>query len=177
MIRLFDSPALIARGLRLRAACVADSAFERVLFETARTDIALLTAAFPAEARRTFLDQQFHFQTIHYARAYPDAARQIVLAADIPIGRMILNCAPSGWCLVDIALLPAWRGRGLGSLLLQGVLDAAARAGAPRVSLSVELTNPARRLYRRLSFVVVAEAVPHAAMEWRPPPAHQLKTA
>lgn len=174
---MIDAATLAARGLQLRAACAEDIAFERALFETARPDGALLAAALPDLARKTFLDQQFQFQTIHYARAHPEAVRLIVLAGNVPIGRMIVDRGAGGWCLVDIALLPPWRGAGLGSLLLQGLLDAAERAGAPRVMLTVEFSNPARRLYERHGFIVVEEAVPGAALEWRPPMTRQLKTA
>ena len=172
---MIDAAILAARGLQLRAACAGDIAFERALFETARPDSALLAGVLPDAARKVFLDHQFQFQTIHYARAHPEAVRLIVLAEHMPIGRLIVDCGESGWSLVDVALLPSWRGEGIGSLLLRGVLDAATRAGAPRIALTVEFTNPARRLYARLGFSVIEEAVPDVAMEWQP--SVQLKTA
>lgn len=49
-----------------------------------------------------------------------------------------------------IGVLPAWRGRGIGTRLLRAVV-----AGAARVSLSVERANPAVRLYVREGFVAV----------------------
>ncbi len=174
---MIDTVILTARGLTLRAACVEDTAFERALFETARPDGALLATAFPDLARKTFLDHQFQFQTIHYARAHPDAMRLIILAENTRIGRMIVDRATSGWRLVDFALLPSWRGQGIGSLLLQALLNAAMQSGAPRVALTVECTNPARRLYERFGFAVVEEAVPGIAMEWRSPMTPQLNTA
>jgi len=99
-----------------------------------------------------------------------------VLKDGQPIGRTILDRAGAHWCLVDIALMPAWRGRGLGTALLAAVLAEAAR-GASAVYLSVDPRNPARRLYQRLGFIA-ADEEPNAAtigMTWRPPP--QLKTA
>jgi ribosomal protein S18 acetylase RimI-like enzyme len=173
---LLENETLAARGVVLRAARGEDAAFERELFAAARPDIALLEAAFPPEARAAFLDQQFQFQTISYARMHPDAQRLVVLADGIPAGRLILDSAADGWCLVDIALMPACRGRGLGTLIVQAILEEAGRADAPGVRLSVVCDSPARRLYERLGFVVVSEAVPNAAMEWRPQ-CSQLKTA
>lgn len=173
---MFDAAILAARGLALRAACAEDAAFERILFETARPDGALLAAALPQAARKSLIDQQFRFQTVHYARAHPDALRLIVLAGNAAVGRLILDRGAEGWCVVDIALLPDARGNGFGTALLQGVLDAARRAGAPRVSLTVAHDNPARRLYERLGFVPTDESPSGAAMEWRSS-GHQLKTA
>lgn len=164
---MFDGPALEARGLSFRRAADSDRAFLRALFETARVDAGLL-AAWPDAVRRPFLDQQFHFQTVHYARAYPEADRWLVLAGERPIGRVILSRKPEEWWLVDIALLPAWRGSGVGILLLQAIQTAARAAAAPCVRLTVDPQNPARRLYERLGFTVEQECIPALAMIWRP---------
>jgi GNAT superfamily N-acetyltransferase len=158
--------AFASEGLSLWPAGAADLAFERALFETARTDAALL-AAWPEDVRRPFLDQQFQAQTVYYARAYPNAERSIILSHTEPIGRLILDRSGETWTLVDVALVPAWRGKGIGGALVGTILSAAATAGA-RVSLSVEVLNPARSLYERLGFVVIEEAIPHLSMQWKP---------
>lgn len=49
-----------------------------------------------------------------------------------------------------MAVVPEWRGQGVGSALLVATLD---QVGA--LSLSVDPDNPARRLYERFGFVVV----------------------
>lgn len=55
---------------------------------------------------------------------------------------------------LSIALAPKFRGQGIGTRLLQMLLDAAAiRYRA--VSLSVDKQNPARHLYERFGFVIV----------------------
>lgn len=46
------------------------------------------------------------------------------------------------------------RGRGLGALLMTELARVAHGAGFPRLSLSVDTENPARRLYERLSYRV-----------------------
>ena len=53
-----------------------------------------------------------------------------------------------------MAVRPEWRGRGVGTRLLEGLLRRADRTHE-RVSLSVSLLNPAMRLYRRFGFVPV----------------------
>jgi ribosomal protein S18 acetylase RimI-like enzyme len=57
--------------------------------------------------------------------------------------------------VVDLALLPAHRGAGLGTALLREVFDEADAAGLP-VTIHVEVMNRARRLYERLGFRQVA---------------------
>ena len=56
---------------------------------------------------------------------------------------------------LSMALLPGHRGRGLGTALLRHLLDRADREH-DAVSLSVSLSNPARRLYERFGFQAVA---------------------
>lgn len=52
---------------------------------------------------------------------------------------------------------PEWRGRGIGSRLLEQAEDLARRVTLQKLSLDVYTTNPARRLYERHGYVTVAE--------------------
>jgi ribosomal protein S18 acetylase RimI-like enzyme len=56
---------------------------------------------------------------------------------------------------LSIAVVPARRGSGIGLALLTATLAAARQAGHPAISLSVEVDNPARRLYERVGFKTV----------------------
>jgi GNAT superfamily N-acetyltransferase len=66
---------------------------------------------------------------------------------------------------LSIAVLPGFRGRGIGTLLLRRLLGMAA-GRYPAVSLSVSAGNPARRLYERLGFEPVAEDGGSVTMRW-----------
>jgi ribosomal protein S18 acetylase RimI-like enzyme len=154
-----------SQGFALRRARSADRAFERRLFESARTDAAVL-AGWPAAMRTAFLDRQFQFQTAGYARAYPAAERSIVTARQSAIGRLILDRSIDPWQIVDIALLRSWRGRGIGGMLLSAVLEAAGATGIA-VALTVEIGNAAQRLYERLGFEVTGTEPPYHAMLWQ----------
>ena len=63
-----------------------------------------------------------------------------------------------------IAVLPDYPGKGVGTLLLTHLLEAAKKA-YPAVVLSVRSTNPARHLYERLGFVVVGKATNRVGTE------------
>lgn len=56
---------------------------------------------------------------------------------------------------LSIGVLADWRGRGVGRTLLRALTERAAAAGLRQVSLSVERTNYAARLYAREGFVTV----------------------
>jgi len=53
---------------------------------------------------------------------------------------------------LSIAVSPEHRGRGVGTALLNALVEQAEAEGAPALSLSVEDGNPALRLYERLEF-------------------------
>ena len=55
-----------------------------------------------------------------------------------------------------IAVLPEYLGYGVGSMLLKHLLEAA-KQRYPKVVLSVRATNPAKRLYERMGFVITGE--------------------
>lgn len=57
---------------------------------------------------------------------------------------------------LSIAVLPAYRGKGIGTSLLRRLLIKA-QSHFASISLSVSPDNPALRLYRRLGFEVVGE--------------------
>ncbi|HWS37306.1 MAG TPA: GNAT family N-acetyltransferase, partial [Actinoplanes sp.] len=59
--------------------------------------------------------------------------------------------AAEGW-IVQVGVVPAARGTGLGAALIRESLRRAARAGSTESWLCVNLNNPAVALYRRLGF-------------------------
>ncbi|WP_295740257.1 GNAT family N-acetyltransferase [uncultured Oscillibacter sp.] len=53
-----------------------------------------------------------------------------------------------------ISLYPAYRGRGIGTNLLEHMLTRLRQGGYKQVSLSVQKANPAANLYRRMGFEI-----------------------
>jgi ribosomal protein S18 acetylase RimI-like enzyme len=125
-------------------------------------------AALPWDRARkdAFLRMQFDAQTLHYHRAYPQAAFQIVLVNGHPAGRLYVHRGDDEIGLIDVALLPEYRRRGIGGELLLALLAEARRLGR-RVTLYVERHNPALRLYERLGFRQLADEGIYLFMEWR----------
>lgn len=106
--------------------------------------------------KEAFLRQQSAAQLAHYRQHYPGALLAVITADGAPIGRLFLYRTPREHRLMDIALFPEWRNRGIGSRLTEQIIADADAAGVP-VSLHVERFNPAYRLYTRLGFREVEE--------------------
>lgn len=160
------SPSLAARGIALRPAVAADAPFLRDVYIAGRWE-EWAAAGLPDAAIRPFLESQFALQTLHYDRYYADADHWIVQCRDVLAGRLILLNQSSDIRLVDIGLLPGFRGAGIGAALLGWVQTLASAAGHGRVSLHVAPTNPAQRLYHRMGFRVTADDGANLLMEWR----------
>jgi ribosomal protein S18 acetylase RimI-like enzyme len=56
-----------------------------------------------------------------------------------------------------ISVLPEYKGRGIGTSLLNRLFELLRERGYRRTSLSVQKANPAARLYRRLGYEIIHE--------------------
>lgn len=150
----------------LRAAGEADYDFMRRLYASTRVE-EMQHFPFDEAQKKAFLDQQFAAQFEHYRIHYPTCERNIVEVNGVAAGRLWIDEWRDQIRLVDIALMPEWRGSGIGSRLVHDVLDRGARAGKP-VTIHVEAYNPALRLYKRLGFEQVDTNGVYLLMRWTP---------
>lgn len=142
-------------GLTFRPIAGADLPFLSALYASTRAEELAVTPWSDAQ-KTAFLEMQFQAQHAHYQKYYPNADWLVIEQAGQDIGRLYVERSPSEHCIIDIALLPAHRGKGFGSALLTDLIDEAATVGKS-VSIHVEKNNPARRLYQRLGFTVAED--------------------
>jgi GNAT superfamily N-acetyltransferase len=81
---------------------------------------------------------------------------EVLLHEAAPVGLLKVSRDALEWVVIQIQLVPAWQGRGIGAALLAEVVGQATRAGAD-LTLSVLKANPARALYERLGFFIERE--------------------
>jgi ribosomal protein S18 acetylase RimI-like enzyme len=165
-------------GYALRWASEGDEMFLRELYTWSRAE-ELALVAWPEGAKAAFLHSQFDLQHRHFVQHFADAEFLIVEYNGEPIGRLYVSRQKEDWLVIDIGLMPAYRGKGLGSILLMQLLVAAERSGARSVTLHVEQRNVrAHKLYRKLGFLDESLEGFHLFMRWRVPAGHaQLNTA
>src|SRR5689334_2285162 len=104
-----DDPAL-----RIRLASPTDEPFIRHLFEQVRTEQFTATGL-SGPIISQVIAQQYRSQAAGYAAQFPDAISLIVTRDGAAIGRLLLHCARERWHIIDIALLPAESGCGIGT--------------------------------------------------------------
>jgi ribosomal protein S18 acetylase RimI-like enzyme len=154
--------------VRLRPVADADRAFLVDLYASAREE-ELAQVEWDAGAKRAFVEQQFSAQDAHYRANYPGATLNVIEVDGEPAGRLYVHHGQSDIRIMDIALAPEYRGRGIGTSLLRQLM-AEADASGRKLSIHVEMNNPARSLYDRLGFRPAGEHGVYVLME-RPPPA------
>jgi ribosomal protein S18 acetylase RimI-like enzyme len=145
-----------------------------------REDEALLFALFAAEKAAEFaaiglpevqyrplLEMQYRGRAMTHSVRYPEAEDWIVCAPDgTALGGYLLAKTSQEARLMDLAVLPQWRGRGIGTRVLLDLMTRSATAGVP-LKLQVMKGNRAVRLYARLGFQVVGEGEITCEMIWR----------
>ncbi|WIT13911.1 GNAT family N-acetyltransferase [Paucibacter sediminis] len=144
-------------SIQLRPATEQDQALLQRIYASTRLAELALTNWDEAQCRE-FTGMQFEAQQRYYAEQYPRALCQIIELDHQPVGRLWVDRRPHTLHVLDISLLEAARGRGVGGHCLRALI-AEAEAQGLQVSIYVELQNPARRLYERLGFR--ADGAPH----------------
>ena len=139
----------------LRPATDADLEFLLQVYAATRAE-ELAQVPWSVEQKDAFLRQQFGAQHAWWHEHYIGTTFDLVLVHGEPAGRFYVHHGPTDIRVVDIALLPPYRGTGIGSRLLRE-LFAEGDAAGKRVSVHVEKFNPARRLYERLGFQEVED--------------------
>jgi len=137
----------------------------RIYASTREEELAVVP--WDAPTKEAFLRMQFTAQDTYYHANFPQASYDLVMDGEQVLGRLYLDRGERAWNVIDIALLPEHRGKGIGSRLMAEVLAAAGAAAKP-VEIHVERFNRARRLYDRLGFRQIADQGVYLLLQWRP---------
>jgi len=119
------------------------------------------------EQKQSFCQMQFEAQDAHYRQHYRTAEYFVIIADHCPVGRLYVDRWSREIRIMDIAILPEHRGKGIGTQLLGNLQGEAAECGKI-LSIHVERMNPALLLYERLGFRIAEDKGVYLLMEWMP---------
>jgi ribosomal protein S18 acetylase RimI-like enzyme len=154
----------------LRPATEADRPFLVDLYASTRAD-ELALVDWDDDAKRAFVEHQFSAQDAHYREHYDGAAFEMIEIDGERAGRLYVHRGQEDIRIMDIALAPEFRRRGIGTALVEQLMAEAESSGRS-LSIHVEINNPARALYDRLGFVPEGTHGVYVLMRWA-----QAKTA
>lgn len=171
-----NNSAINPLDIHLRPAQAKDEAFLRSVHDAGRAwEFAPLKAQGEDELYATIMKQQYAAQHDQYFNTYTLAKYAVIEWCGQPIGRVYADFRDQEIRLMDLIILPAFRGKGIAEIIVSGLCRQAAQDRKP-VTLSVHPANRARDLYARLGFrekpalVLNGEAQqPFIEMEWRDP--------
>lgn len=150
-------------AVRLRDCVPTDRALLLRIYASTRAD-ELAAVPWSEEELDAFIAMQFDIQDRNYRNQFAGARFSVILCGQRPVGRVSVHRDRETMTLIDIAILPEFRGRGIGSRVLASVIEEAEEHGLP-VRCHVDPQNAAQHLYQRLGFVAVGMDGHLVAME------------
>jgi len=112
------------------------------------------------------LAMQFRARKQSYAQAFPEAMNMILCLDGTPVGRHLVDRRPDCFRSVDLAVLPEYRNRGIGTWALRQMQQLASLESLA-FRLRVVKTNQALRLYERIGFIRVSNDDSSWELEWQ----------
>lgn len=154
-------------AIGLRAIVAGDEAFLcRVYASTREAELAPL--GWSDAQLDAFVAMQYRAQRTDYWRNCDVSRFRVIVCDATDAGRLYVERRADELRVVDIALLPPFRNRGIASRLFGDLFDEADADGLP-VRIHVERNNPAQRLYLRLGFVFAGDRGDLYRLMERPP--------
>src|SRR2546426_7032677 len=125
--------------LSLRPVRIDDEEFLFQVYASTRAE-EMAIVPWTKEQKHAFLEMQFKAQRQSYLKEFPEAEYSVILDDGVAAGRLIVDRDDKRVLIIDIALLPEHRNRGIGSSLISD-LKAEAEATARPLRLDVETFN------------------------------------
>jgi ribosomal protein S18 acetylase RimI-like enzyme len=151
--------------VELRPVSDSDNDFLLSVYASTRED-ELAQAEWAEGQKEMFLRWQFDMQRREYEARFPDADYRVIVLDQQPAGRIWIGADNEQIRLLDIALLPQFQNRGVGTALLERLKRQAGSDGKALRHMVFVLNNNAERFYERLGFRKIEDFGAYKHMEW-----------
>jgi ribosomal protein S18 acetylase RimI-like enzyme len=152
--------------IELRPVQEKDGSFIEAVYGSTRED-ELKRTNWPEQQKKAFIIMQSMAQLAEYKTKFPGAVFEVIVYKNKDAGRFYTWESDTEIRLIDITLLPAFRGKGIGTFLLKELIKKSNKL-QKKISLHVEPDNPALYLYSGLGFMRVRNNGRHYYMEREP---------
>ena len=152
--------------VELRPVSESDNDFLLAVYASTRED-ELAQAEWAEGQKEMFLRWQLDLQRREYETRFPDADYRVIVVDQQPAGRIWIGRDNEQIRLLDIALLPDFQNRGVGTALVERLKRQADSDGKALRHMVFVLNNNADRFYERLGFKKFEDFGAYKHMEWR----------
>jgi ribosomal protein S18 acetylase RimI-like enzyme len=146
--------------------CEQDEAFLYKVYASTRAE-ELALVPWNDQQREAFLRMQFTAQDTYYREHYAKAEYKVILFDNELAGRLYVLREEKSIRILDITVIPEYRRRGIGTVLLREIVEEATQLGKT-VQIYIETYNRSVGLFEHLGFTRKAEEGINFLMEWRP---------
>ena len=153
-------------SVTLRPVTSGDAAFLLQIYKSSRGDD-LRGLGWEEGRIDEFLEMQYEAQRAFDEKDNAQTTDQVILWSGQRAGRLLVASRDQEIRCLDLALLPEFRNRGLGTYMLRRLQEDAAAINAP-LRLQIIRFSRAVNLFERLGFVRTSESGTHFQMEWKP---------
>jgi ribosomal protein S18 acetylase RimI-like enzyme len=160
MAKLYIKPKIIT----LRPRRKSDEEFLRLAYATTREE-ELNSVVLPSGFREAFLIHQFDAQQKHFETFFQNLDYQIVEFDGEPVGRFCLLWEDTSVHVVDITVITAFRGKKIGSALMEALVKEADAKGITASLMYDKLKPYMEKFYNRYGFKITKEYPTHFFME------------
>ena len=143
-----------------------DNEFIESVYRSTREEELKMTN-WPEQQKQAFIMMQSMAQLAEYKAKFPDAAYQVIVYKKQDAGRFYTWFSDEEIRLIDITILPGFRGKGIGSFLLKELIKTSEQV-QKKITLHADPANPAMELYRRVGFIHVKNNGRHYYLERQP---------
>lgn len=155
-------------AVTLRPAQPEDESFLIAVYGSTREQELAMTP-WTAEQREAFIRFQYTSQLTHYQTEYPQAEQSVIMLSGLlgeqPVGRIYLDRREVEIRILDITLLPQYRGQGIGTPIIRRVMGEATRDGKD-VSIELDSFEKSHGLFERLGFKPTETTGFHTVFVW-----------
>jgi GNAT superfamily N-acetyltransferase len=155
-----------SRILSFRAVVGEDGPFLLEVYGSTRDEELALTN-WDEQQRYAFLKMQLDAQHIHYRGQYLTAEYLLILLDGNPVGRLYIADIQNEIRIMDVTVLPAHRGTGIGTALVKDLMVLSSEKRKP-LAIYVESFNRSLGLFERMGFVRSGENGYSLLLRWSP---------
>ncbi len=123
--------------------------------------------AWPEPMKNQLVSMQYNAYKQMIKNEYPNVEDYVISANNEKAGRLQLDVKDSGIRIINISLLPAFHGNGIGTKIIKDILAEADLKNKP-VYLEVDRVNPAFNLYCKLGFEIYGQDEIRYSMKYIP---------
>jgi GNAT superfamily N-acetyltransferase len=129
-----------------------DESFLFALYASTRANEMALVP-WSEEQKTFFLQSQFQAQHQHYLSEYPHGKFQTINLDNQKLGRLYVCELENKIQIIDLTLLPEFRGQGIGTQIITDILQTAEKP----VQIYLESFNQSINLFTRLGFQIIKD--------------------